>query len=122
MSALEHNFHTEFAASKATKWVATETGRVTGQVRSAGGGGFGAGNVTFVEVFEAGCVKFDPRVLVIRMLNTILLFRHMVPFDQPEAALVRSFLTTLQYLWGLTRFLSQDLISRWINDASLTSN
>ncbi|EIM83602.1 serine carboxypeptidase [Stereum hirsutum FP-91666 SS1] len=80
MSALEHDFHSEFAASEATKWVTTETGRVSGQVRSAGGGEFGAGNVTFVEVFEAG---------------------HMVPFDQPEAAL--------------------DLISRWINDASLTS-
>ena len=32
------------------------SGRVAGEVRSAGGGGFGAGNVTFVNVHEAGFV------------------------------------------------------------------
>ena len=32
------------------------SGRVAGEVRAAGGGGFGAGNVTFVTVYEAGFV------------------------------------------------------------------
>lgn len=50
-----------------TKWTTLASGRVAGEVRSAGGDGFTAGNVTFVQVYEAG---------------------HMVPFDQPEAALV----------------------------------
>ncbi|KAI0053413.1 serine carboxypeptidase [Auriscalpium vulgare] len=66
MAQLEHKFHKEFAASTSEKWVTAGTGRVAGEVRSAGGGGFGAGNVTFVQVYEAG---------------------HMVPFDQPEASL-----------------------------------
>ncbi|KAI0066410.1 serine carboxypeptidase [Artomyces pyxidatus] len=78
---LEHKFHEEFAASVSEFWVTAESGRVAGEVRSAGGGGFGAGNVTFVQVYEAG---------------------HMVPFDQPEAAL--------------------DMFTRWIQDASLTLN
>ncbi|KAI0320056.1 serine carboxypeptidase [Amylostereum chailletii] len=78
---LEHKFHEEFAASKPLQWVTLDSGRVAGEVRSAGAGGFGAGNVSFVTVFEAG---------------------HMVPFDQGEAAL--------------------DMITRWIQDVSLTSN
>lgn len=32
------------------------SGRVAGEVRTAGGGGLGAGNVTFVNVYEAGFV------------------------------------------------------------------
>ncbi len=44
-----------------------------GEVRSAGGDGFTAGNVTFVNVYDAG---------------------HMVPYDVPEAALVSLLLTT----------------------------
>jgi cathepsin A (carboxypeptidase C) len=63
---LEHKFHEEFVKSVPTKWTTLESGRVAGEVRSAGGNGFTAGNVTFVQVFEAG---------------------HMVPYDQPEAAL-----------------------------------
>jgi hypothetical protein len=36
--------------------VIERSGRVAGEVRAAGGGGFGAGNVTFVNVYEAGFV------------------------------------------------------------------
>ena len=61
---LEHKFHKEFVAAKSKPWVADTTGHVAGEVRVAGKG---AGSVTFVQVYEAG---------------------HMVPFDQPEHALV----------------------------------
>ena len=64
---LENKFHDEFAHTGAAPWLTLDSGRVAGTVRSAGGGGFTAGNVTFVQVYEAG---------------------HMVPYDQPEAALV----------------------------------
>ncbi|KAF8894827.1 carboxypeptidase C [Infundibulicybe gibba] len=75
LGELDTKFHQEFSASKSTPWVIGKTGRVAGEFRSAGGAGFTAGNVTFVTVFEAG---------------------HMVPYDQPEAAL--------------------DLITRWIRN------
>ncbi|KAI9448816.1 Alpha/Beta hydrolase protein [Lactarius psammicola] len=63
---LEHKFHEEFKAAPPTQWVIERSGRVAGEVRVAGGGRVGAGNVTFVNVYEAG---------------------HMVPHDQSEAAL-----------------------------------
>ncbi|KIP04923.1 hypothetical protein PHLGIDRAFT_31123 [Phlebiopsis gigantea 11061_1 CR5-6] len=75
---LENKFHDEFAKSVPTAWTTLGSGRQAGLVRSAGGEGFTAGNVTFVQVFEAG---------------------HMVPYDQPEAAL--------------------DLFARWITDVPL---
>lgn len=84
MSALEHDFHSEFAASEATKWVTTETGRVSGQVRSAGGGEFGAGNVTFVEVFEAGYVVYGPRVLVVKILIALRFLDTWSPSISPR--------------------------------------
>ncbi|KAF7795558.1 hypothetical protein EIP86_006720 [Pleurotus ostreatoroseus] len=63
---LEHKFHNDFVKSKSLPWMTLSSGRIAGEVRSAGGDGFTAGNVTFVQVYEAG---------------------HMVPFDQSEAAL-----------------------------------
>lgn len=77
MTKLEHKFHKEFEKSVPIKWTTLASGRVAGEVRSAGGDGFTAGNVTFVQVYEAG---------------------HMVPFDQPEAALVRPELFLLSHL------------------------
>ncbi|KAF5317633.1 hypothetical protein D9611_014972 [Ephemerocybe angulata] len=79
VDALETKFAEEFKKTKAIPWIPLTTGKVAGTVRSAGTGLFTAGNVTFVEVYEAG---------------------HMVPFDQPEAAL--------------------DLINRWITDIPLS--
>ncbi|KAF8265772.1 serine carboxypeptidase [Lactarius quietus] len=76
---LENKFHKEFEDAPSIPWVLEHSGRVAGEVRAAGGGGLGAGNVTFVNVHDAG---------------------HMVPHDQPEAAL--------------------DMFTRWILDASLT--
>lgn len=60
MQKLEHNYHSEFAIAPARRWKTTESGLVGGEVRSAGPG---AGNVTFVQVYDAG---------------------HMAPHDQPE--------------------------------------
>ncbi|KIJ55250.1 hypothetical protein M422DRAFT_23858 [Sphaerobolus stellatus SS14] len=71
-----HPFHEEFGKAKLSSWVTLEGNKEAGQVRSAGPA---AGNYTYVAVKEAG---------------------HMVPFDQPEAAL--------------------DLMSRWILNIPLS--
>jgi cathepsin A (carboxypeptidase C) len=47
-------YHEEFLASEEKPWVTMASGRTAGLVRSAGGRGSTAGNVTFVNVFEAG--------------------------------------------------------------------
>ncbi|GJE97829.1 serine carboxypeptidase [Phanerochaete sordida] len=64
VSQLPGRYHDEFAASTSEKWTVLTSGRVAGEVRTAGSNGFDAGNVTFVQIYEAG---------------------HMAPFDQPEA-------------------------------------
>ncbi|KAJ7608663.1 carboxypeptidase C [Roridomyces roridus] len=79
LDVLPSSFQSEFVDAKPIPWVTAGTGELAGSVRSAGGKGFTAGNVTFVTVYEAG---------------------HMVPFDQPEAAL--------------------DLFSRWISNTPLS--
>ena len=53
---LDTRFQKEFAAMEAAPWVTTESGILAGTVRTAGGNGETAGNVTFVTVHEAGCV------------------------------------------------------------------
>jgi carboxypeptidase C (cathepsin A) len=76
---LDTIFTDEFSTATTEQWVTIGSGKIAGTVRSAGGGGSGAGNVTFVTVYESG---------------------HMVPYDQPEAAL--------------------DMMTRWIMDIPLT--
>ncbi|KAG9311668.1 Alpha/Beta hydrolase protein [Chiua virens] len=66
LEVLETDFLDEFTVAPTKQWITLGAGKVAGTVRSASGGGFSAGNITFVTVHEAG---------------------HMVPFDQPEAAL-----------------------------------
>jgi len=66
--------------------VTFESGRLAGEVRSAGGAGYTAGNVTFVNVHEAGLV-FLP-LSSIYSAYSLFCTSHMVPFDQPDAALV----------------------------------
>ena len=51
---LDTKFKAEFTKAKSIPWVDDATGRQAGEVRSAGGAGFTAGNVTFVQVYEAG--------------------------------------------------------------------
>ena len=61
------------------------SGRIAGEVRSAGGDGFTAGNVTFVQVYEAGYVML---ISICFLVIKLFPFSHMVPFDPSEAALV----------------------------------
>jgi len=75
---LDSAFYDEFSSAKLVPWVIAKSGKLAGEIRSAGGAGFTAGNVTFVNVHEAG---------------------HMVPHDQPGAAL--------------------DLFTRWIMDTPI---
>ncbi|PIL27294.1 hypothetical protein GSI_10441 [Ganoderma sinense ZZ0214-1] len=63
---LETKFQPEFKKTVKQPWVTLGKGDLSGWVRSAGGDGFTAGNITYVQVHAAG---------------------HMVPFDQPEASL-----------------------------------
>ncbi|OBZ78042.1 Carboxypeptidase Y A [Grifola frondosa] len=79
---LDSEFNEEFSEASPLPWTTLATGRVAGTVRSAGGSGLTAGNVTFVTVHEAGL--------------------HMVPYDQPEAAL--------------------DMVARWLSDIPLWLN
>lgn len=81
---LDTKFYHEFAAAQSIPWITLESGVLAGTVRSAGRGGFGAGNVTFVTVHEAGCVS----QLFCVLHTSEVFFSHMVPYDQPEAALV----------------------------------
>ncbi|KIO24205.1 hypothetical protein M407DRAFT_77252 [Tulasnella calospora MUT 4182] len=78
MEALDNVFADEFRSAALVPWQTLNTGKIAGKVKSAGGGGFTAGNFTYVVVHEAG---------------------HMVPYDQPEAAL--------------------DLFTRWLADVPL---
>jgi len=66
LGEFDTQFLEEFKQSKSVPWFAWGSSRIAGEVRSAGGGGSRAGNVTFVNIYEAG---------------------HMAPFNQPEASL-----------------------------------
>jgi len=57
LEALDSKFHNEFASTKSTPFVIYHSGKVAGEVRSAGGAGHTAGNVTFVNIHEAGYVS-----------------------------------------------------------------
>ncbi|KAG6330315.1 hypothetical protein ID866_8775 [Astraeus odoratus] len=80
LEVLDTQFLDEFLDAPTEIWTVKHSKKPAGTVRSAGGDGFRAGNITFVAVHEAG---------------------HMVPYDQPEAAL--------------------DLITRWIYDHPLVN-
>ena len=54
VSKFDNVFHEEFASSEPTPWIIKNDRRIAGTVRTAGGDGFTAGNVTFLTVHEAG--------------------------------------------------------------------
>ncbi|KAM5539968.1 hypothetical protein V8D89_006471 [Ganoderma adspersum] len=64
MARLEHKHHEDFVDAPLLPFITEITGEVGGKVRTAGGPG--AGNVSFVQIFDGG---------------------HMAPHDQPEATL-----------------------------------
>ncbi|OAX37709.1 peptidase S10 serine carboxypeptidase [Rhizopogon vinicolor AM-OR11-026] len=64
VSGLDSMFHDEFLAAPTIPWSVNDT--IVGEIRSAGGGGLTAGNLTLAVIFEAG---------------------HMAPYDQPAATL-----------------------------------
>jgi len=55
LEVLETDFLDEFTTAPTKQWI-TLQGRTAGTVRSASGGGSGAGNITFVTVDDAGSV------------------------------------------------------------------
>ena len=61
-------FRNEYAQALTLAWRAKSSGGVVGTVRTVGGGGETAGNITFVTIHEAG---------------------HMAPYDKPAETLVR---------------------------------
>ncbi|THH31031.1 hypothetical protein EUX98_g3169 [Antrodiella citrinella] len=73
MTRLSNAFHTEFLTTVSVPWRTLRSNYLAGQVRSAGGAVKGAGNYTFVQIYDAG---------------------HMAPHDQPEATLVSIFVST----------------------------
>jgi hypothetical protein len=54
VEALPSRFHEEFSSAQSEPWVSPRTGVTFGEVRSAGGSGYTAGNLTFVTIYEAG--------------------------------------------------------------------
>ena len=54
LEKLESVFQGEFLTRRPIPWITEDSQEVVGTVRSAGGHGFTAGNVTFVVVHEAG--------------------------------------------------------------------
>ena len=85
MTRLENRFHDELEKAAPVSWTPLTTDRVAGEVRSAGGGGYTAGNVTFVQIYEAGYAGSHLRAVT---LADYCRCRHMAPYDQPEALLV----------------------------------
>ena len=56
LEELDSNFHDEFAAAKSQPWVTLAGGKIAGTVRSAGATEFSSGNITYVQVYDAGYV------------------------------------------------------------------
>lgn len=119
LEVLESDFLDEFTTAPTEQWITLQSGKVAGTVRSASGGGSGAGNVTFVTIHEAGSV-FRLRILRMQTDNFISSCSHMVPFDQPEAALVSCLHGGHPPKSVLTKFVfPQDMFTRWITDTPL---
>ena len=54
LEELDTVFLDEFSATKPAPWIIANSGELAGELRSAGGSGLTAGNVTFVNVYQAG--------------------------------------------------------------------
>lgn len=67
--------------TKAVPWFTAGTGRLAGEVRSAGGSGFRAGNVTFVNIHEAGLV-----ISTLGPLSNVILILFLQSYGPHESA------------------------------------
>jgi len=54
MEKLDQPFKKEFAQAGLVPWTTLNTGKIAGKVKAAGGGGFTAGNFTYIVIHEAG--------------------------------------------------------------------
>ena len=90
MLKLEHKLHEEFSHAPFLPFVTKHTGDFGGRVRSAGD--WGAGNVTFVQIYDGGYVSLlvlvSPTFVSLIQQANIHTDRHMAPHDQPEVTLV----------------------------------
>lgn len=133
VEALSTDFSGEYKKAKSIPWVTNNSGKVAGEVRTAGGSGFTAGNVTFVNVYDAGWVT-PIQLLTILCLSTLQPHGPLRPtwccFGKFAAYLVcgsfpfweacalrvpKCLLQILNTCWHLL----QDLFTRWIKDVPL---
>ena len=56
MERLDNPFHAEFSSTPFSLWLTSKSNYPAGEVRSAGGAQTGAGNYTFVRIYDAGYV------------------------------------------------------------------
>ena len=136
MARLEHKHHEEFADAPLLPFITEITGEVGGKVRTAGGPG--AGNVTFVQIFDGGyvhppavcacsrttCAVVGPGVVVwcavltqapLMVLGT---WPHTTS-QRPHWSVRLLFSAFHACARGLTRVRiagSQDMISRWVRN------
>ena len=82
MEKLPSVFSKEYSQTPTVAWMVKSTGKVAGTVRTVGGNGATAGNITFVTIHEAG---------------------HMVPYDKPEESFVRLCNHSIPSTFFLTR-------------------
>ena len=75
-------FHKEYAQAPTRSWRVGSTRGVAGTVRTVGGDGTTAGNITFVTIHEAG---------------------HMAPYDKPEESLVRPYFQSYTFFYRQIR-------------------
>jgi hypothetical protein len=88
VEALPSKFRSEFTAASPSPRATLNSGATAGPVRSTGGGGRTAGVLTFVAVSGYDWLPRS-RPVSTEYDRLRVSCSHMVPYDQPEAALVR---------------------------------
>jgi hypothetical protein len=84
LEVLDTSFQNEFGAAKSIPWVTAGRGTLAGAVRSAGGKDLLLGTSRSSQSSRLGLFS----IFYLFAIRSFTHFRHMVPFDQPEAALV----------------------------------
>ena len=94
VSKFDNIFHEEFASSQPTPWTVKDSGRVAGTVRTAGGNGHTAGNVTFLIIHEAGLVNSSTLPFESVLKSSPVIWFHMTNLKLPLYVVV-----ALQSVW-----------------------